>query len=66
MVSKRLYRSRENRMICGVAGGLGAYFDVDPTVVRLILVIGLLAGLFPVVLLYLAGCILVPDEPIVD
>ena len=32
---KKLTRSREHRMICGVCGGLGEYFGVDPTVIRL-------------------------------
>lgn len=32
---KKLTRSREHRMICGVCGGLGEYFGVDPTIIRL-------------------------------
>ena len=39
MEQKRLYRSVTNRKICGVCGGLGEYFGVDPTVVRLIWVL---------------------------
>ena len=35
-MNKKLYRSSTNRVICGVCGGLGEYFGVDPTVVRLI------------------------------
>lgn len=35
---KKLYRSRKNRMIAGVCGGLADYFDIDPTWVRLIFV----------------------------
>ena len=31
---QKLYRSRENRMLGGVCGGLGEYFDIDPTLVR--------------------------------
>jgi phage shock protein C len=41
---KRLYRSREQRMFLGVCGGLGEYFDLDPTVVRLIFAAGVLVG----------------------
>ena len=33
---KRLYRSRKNRVICGVCGGIGDYLNVDPTVIRLL------------------------------
>ena len=32
---KKLFRSRENRMICGVCGGVAEYFNIDPTLVRL-------------------------------
>ena len=35
-MEKRLYRSDENKVICGVCGGLGEYFNIDPTIVRLI------------------------------
>ena len=36
MDTKRLYRSRTNRIICGVCGGVGEYFGVDPTIIRLV------------------------------
>ncbi len=36
---KRLYRSRKNRMICGVCGGIGEYLNVDPTVIRLLVLL---------------------------
>lgn len=32
---KRLFRSRDDRMVCGVCGGIAKYFDVDPSLVRL-------------------------------
>ena len=35
MENKRLYRSSTNYMICGVCGGIGEYFNIDPTLVRL-------------------------------
>lgn len=34
MEDKRLYKSQTNRKICGVCGGIGEYFNVDPTIVR--------------------------------
>ena len=37
MSGKRLYRSRDDRMIAGVCGGLAEYFSIDPTIVRLVL-----------------------------
>lgn len=36
---KRLYKSRKNKKLCGVCGGLADYLDVDPTVIRLIWVL---------------------------
>ena len=59
---KKLYRSRTERMIGGVCGGLGKYFDIDPTLVRLAFVLALLllnGGL----ILYLILWIVVPEEP---
>jgi phage shock protein PspC (stress-responsive transcriptional regulator) len=60
---KRLYRSRDDRMIAGVCGGLGEYFDIDPTLVRLIFVFGAFitgSGLFWA---YLIMMLIVPEEP---
>jgi phage shock protein C len=61
-VSRRLYRSRDERMLGGVAGGLAEYFDVDPTLVRLAFVFASLYigfGLLPYIILW----IVVPKEP---
>ena len=35
-MDKKLYRSNINKMLCGVCGGIGEYFNIDPTIVRLI------------------------------
>jgi phage shock protein PspC (stress-responsive transcriptional regulator) len=43
-VTKKLYRSRTDRKIWGVCGGLARYFDVDPTIVRVIAVATLFVG----------------------
>lgn len=59
---KKLYRSSDNRMIAGICGGLGEYFDVDPTIVRLIvLAIALLGGVG--IVAYLLGWIIIPLKP---
>jgi phage shock protein C len=61
-MQKRLYRSREEKMIGGVCGGIAEYFDIDPTLVRAVWVaITLLAG-FGIVL-YLILWVLVPLRP---
>jgi phage shock protein PspC (stress-responsive transcriptional regulator) len=66
MPVKRLYRSRDNRVICGVAAGVGAYFEVNPTIIRILMVVAALAGLAPAIVAYVAGCFLIPDEPLID
>ena len=43
-MAKKLYRSRNERKIWGICGGLAEYFDVDPTIVRVIAVVSLLFG----------------------
>ncbi len=60
-VNKRLYRSRKERQLAGVCGGVADYLGVDPTLVRLIWVIFAIAG-GPGVLLYLIMAIVVPEE----
>jgi phage shock protein C len=61
---RRLYRSRQNRMLAGVAGGIAEYFMIDATLVRVILFLALLpAGpLAPVVYVVLA--LVIPDAPL--
>ncbi len=39
MSNKKLYRSRTDKKLCGVCGGLGEYFEVDPTLIRLLWVV---------------------------
>ena len=61
---QKLYRSRENRMLGGVCGGLGEYFDIDPTLVRVLFVFGAFLGIpGALALVYLVLLILVPQEP---
>jgi phage shock protein C len=59
---KRLYRSRDERMISGVCGGIAKYFNVDPTLIRLLFVIFAFAG-GPGLLAYIVLAIIVPEEP---
>ena len=62
---KQLYRSREGRMIGGVCAGLGEYFGIDPTLVRLGFVLGaLLGGVGALLIVYLIMLVVVPEEPL--
>jgi phage shock protein C len=63
MNNRKLYRSNTNRMLGGVCGGLGEYFDIDATIVRLIFVLLTLAGASGV-LIYIIMLIVVPNEPV--
>ena len=58
METKRLYRSRSNRIIAGVCGGIGEYFNIDPIIIRILAVIIPGFGWFA----YLVCAILMPSE----
>lgn len=60
---RKLYRSRNERMIAGVCGGLGEYFNIDPTLIRLLFVFLALAG-GPGLVAYIVLLIVVPEEPL--
>ena len=60
-MKKRLYKSSTDKKVCGVCGGIANYFDVDPTVIRLIWVIFTLAGGSGLIA-YSIAAIIMPDE----
>jgi phage shock protein PspC (stress-responsive transcriptional regulator) len=60
---KKLYRSKTDRKIAGICGGLGKYLDVDPTVIRIGFLILLLPGGLPGIVPYLLLWLVVPEEP---
>ncbi len=60
---RKLYRSRSARMLGGVCGGLGEYFGIDPTLIRLAFILGVLLGFGSMLFVYLVMLIIVPDEP---
>jgi len=62
-MEKKLYRSRTDRKLIGVCGGLGQYFDIDSTIVRVVFVVLLFCGTLGF-WLYIAMAIIVPEEPI--
>lgn len=59
---KRLYRSQEDRMVSGVLGGIGHYFNIDPTIVRLAYVVGLFLSVGTLILAYFVAMIIIPNE----
>ena len=60
-MKKRLYKSSTDKKVCGVCGGIANYFDVDPTVIRLIWVIFTLVGGSGLIA-YIIAAIIMPDE----
>jgi phage shock protein C len=63
MEPKKLYRSMKNKMLGGVSAGLGEYFDIDPTIVRLgFIALALLGG--PGIIIYIIMWLIVPPEPL--
>ncbi len=61
-MDKKLYRSRSDRILGGVCGGIAHYFDVDPTIIRLLAVALIFAG-GAAVIAYILAWIIVPEEP---
>ncbi|MBQ7098231.1 MAG: PspC domain-containing protein [Oscillospiraceae bacterium] len=62
MEHKKLYKSNRNKMIDGVCGGIAEYFGIDPTVVRLAVVVLSLMG-FSGVIAYILAAIIIPRAP---
>lgn len=61
---RRLYKSKENKIIAGIIGGIGEYFNVDPVILRVIwTVIVAFTGFVPGIIVYLIAVFVVPDKP---
>ncbi len=59
--NKKLYRSVEDRMVGGVCAGIADFFDVDPTIVRLVFVLGFFASVSGLFWAYIIMMIVVPE-----
>jgi phage shock protein C len=62
-MNKRLYRSRTNKMLAGVCGGLGEYMQINPTIVRIVFVMLFLQGMGGLIYLVLWFILPYQDEP---
>ena len=61
MTVKKLYRSDTNKVLCGVIGGVGEYFEIDPTILRLgYILIAFMSGFFPGLVAYFIAVVIVP------
>ena len=63
---KELTRSTSNRMIAGVCAGLGEYFGIDPTIVRLLFVLAFFTGFGGIAIVYLVMALVVPEQTTVQ
>ncbi len=61
-MQKKLTRSTTNRTICGVCGGLAQYFDLDPTIVRLVWALGSLFSVGLGLIGYIVAAIIIPED----
>ena len=61
-MSKRLYKSRDDRMLSGVCGGIAEYFDIDPTLVRLGWALFCALG-GSGILVYIIAAVIIPEQP---
>lgn len=63
-MAKKLYKSKENKVFCGIIGGIGEYVNVDPVILRLIwLVVVVFTAIVPGIAVYLIACLIVPEKP---
>lgn len=59
---KKLYRSKKDRVLAGLIGGIGEYFTVSSVLLRFLFVIALIfSGVWPMVVIYVIGCFMIPD-----
>ena len=62
-MEKKIYRSKDNRMFSGLCGGLGEYFDIDPTIIRLLAVFAILSSCFTGLIAYFVCAMIIPQRP---
>ena len=61
---KKLDRSKKDKVVSGVIGGIGEYLDIDPTLLRLVFVfITIMTGIFPAIIFYIIAVLIVRKTP---
>lgn len=61
-MSKKLYRSTNDRKISGVCGGIAEYLDIDVTIIRVLWVIGTIVSFFTGFFIYIACVFIIPED----
>lgn len=62
----RLTKSRDDVVLAGVLGGIGEYYHIDPTLLRIGFVVLVFLNVFPLIPLYIIGALLIPEAPRFD
>lgn len=62
-MEKKLYKSKQNKKICGVCSGIAKYFDIDPTIVRLAVAALTVISVGNCLIAYIVAAIIIPDDP---
>ncbi len=65
-MKKRLYRSTTDRKLAGVCGGIAEYFEMDPTIIRLIIAATVLVSWGTVLFIYIIAALIIPEAPSMD
>lgn len=60
-MGKKLYKSKTNKVLCGVCGGIGEFFNIDPTIIRLLTIFLALTSVG--VVFYIAAALIMPQSP---
>lgn len=61
---KKLYKSNKNKILAGIIGGIGEYFDIDPVILRVVwIILVAFTGFAPGVIAYLIAIFIVPKNP---
>lgn len=62
-IMKKLYRSKNNRMLSGVCGGIAEYFGIDPTLVRLLFaLVTFFTAIFTGIIAYIICAVVIPED----
>ena len=60
---KKLHRSRDDKMLGGICGGIGEMLSIDPTLIRLVVAfVGVMTWVLPVIVIYILGWFIIPES----
>jgi len=67
MLEKKLYKGRYNKKLDGVCAGIGNYFNIDPTLIRILwVIITIFSAFFGGIIAYIVCALIIPTEPMIS